>query len=61
MLPPGLAVAMGLAMNYIGVMARRRPRGHIQQRANGTFQVHVYAGVGPITKRPRYLTETRAT
>jgi integrase len=52
---------MGLAMNYIGVMPRRRPRGHIQQRANGTFRVHVYAGVDPITKRPRYLTETHAT
>ncbi len=54
-------MAMVLAMNYIGVMARRRPRGHIQQRANGTFRVHVYAGVDPITKRPRYLTETHAT
>jgi integrase len=42
-------------------MARRRTRGHLQQRANGTWRVHVYAGIDPVTRRPRYLTETHRT
>ena len=42
-------------------MVKRRRRGHIQLRSNGTFRVHVYAGRDPITKKPRYLTETART
>jgi hypothetical protein len=40
---------------------QRRRRGHIQLRSNGTFRVHVYAGRDPITKKPRYLSETTKT
>jgi integrase len=40
---------------------QRRRRGHIQLRSNGTFRVHVYAGRDPITKKPRYLSETVKT
>jgi len=42
-------------------MVKRRRRGHIQLRSNGTFRVHVYAGRDPITKKPRYLNETART
>ena len=42
---------------------QRRRRGHIQLRSNGSFRVHVhvYAGRDPITKKPRYLSETTRT
>jgi integrase len=40
---------------------QRRRRGHIQLRASGTFRVHVYAGRYPLTKKPRYLSETAKT
>jgi hypothetical protein len=40
---------------------QRRRRGHIQLRSNGTFRVHVYTGLDPITKKPRYLNETVRT
>src|SRR6266508_1015042 len=33
-------------------------RGHIQERANGTYRVHVYAGRDPVTKQPIYLRGT---
>jgi hypothetical protein len=40
---------------------QRRRRGHIQLRSNGTFRAYVYAGRDPITKQPRYLSETVKT
>jgi integrase len=36
-------------------------RGHIQQRGNGTWRVHVYAGRDPVTGTPQYLTGTAKT
>jgi integrase len=44
-------------------MARRqrRPRGHIEERPNGTFRAIVYAGIDPLTKKPRYLKKTVPT
>src|SRR3954467_10327799 len=36
-------------------------RGHIRERSNGTFQVLVYAGLNPVTRKQRYLTGTRKT
>ena len=40
---------------------RRRPRGHIRELPSGSFQVIVYAGTDPLTKKPRYLRETLKT
>jgi hypothetical protein len=31
----------------------RRPRGHIRELPSGSFQVIVYAGTDPLTKKPR--------
>jgi hypothetical protein len=44
-------------------MARRRRRlpGHIEERPNGTFRAIVYAGIDPLTKKPRYLKKTVPT
>jgi integrase len=42
-------------------MVKRRRRGHIQLRSNGTFRAYVYAGRDPITKKERYLSETVRT
>ncbi|HEX8858740.1 MAG TPA: hypothetical protein VGC06_06525 [Actinomycetes bacterium] len=42
-------------------MVKRRRRGHIQLRSNGTFRAYVYAGRDPITKKKRYLSETVQT
>jgi integrase len=44
-------------------MARRqrRLRGHIEERPNGTFRAIVYAGIDPLTKKPRYLKKTVPT
>ena len=41
-------------------MARRQRqlRGHIEERPNGTFRAIVYAGIDPLTKKPRYLKKT---
>jgi integrase len=42
---------------------KRRPRGHVEARPNGTFRAIVYAGVDPLTGKERYLkrsTKTRA-
>jgi integrase len=36
----------------------RRLRGHIEERPNGTFRAVVYAGIDPLTKKPRYLKKT---
>jgi hypothetical protein len=36
-------------------------RGHIRERSNGTFQVLVYAGLDPVTRKQRYLTGTTKT
>ena len=33
-------------------------RGHIEQLPSGSFRVHVYAGMDPVTGRPRRLRET---
>src|SRR2546430_16924151 len=41
--------------------ARRRPRGHIRELPSGSFQAIVYAGVGPLTGKERYLRETSRT
>jgi Phage integrase family len=40
---------------------RHRPRGHIRELPSGSFQVIVYAGTDPLTKKPRYLRETLKT
>jgi hypothetical protein len=37
---------------------KRRPRGHIEQLASGSWRVHVYAGVDPLTGRERRLRAT---
>lgn len=37
---------------------RRRARGHIEERPNGTFRAIVYAGTDPLTGKPRQLKET---
>jgi len=44
-------------------MARRqrRPRGHIETRANGAFRAVVYAGVDPLTGKERYLKKSAPT
>ena len=34
------------------------PRGHIEQLPSGSFRVHVYAGTGPVTGKPRRIRET---
>jgi integrase len=40
---------------------RRRPRGHIRELPSGSFQVIVYAGTDPLTKKDRYIRETLKT
>lgn len=40
---------------------KRRPRGHIRDLPSGSFQAIAYAGVDPLTRKPRYLTETAKT
>jgi integrase len=40
---------------------RRRPRGHIRELPSGSFQVIVYAGTDPPTKKARYIRETLKT
>jgi integrase len=44
-------------------MARRqrRPRGHIEERPNGSFRAIVYAGIDPLTRKARYLKTTVPT
>src|SRR6266545_4254079 len=42
-------------------MAKRRRRGHIRRRGPASFQALAYAGLDPITKKPRYLAETAPT
>ena len=37
---------------------RRRPRGHIEELPSGRFRAIVYAGIDPLTGKPRYLKET---
>jgi hypothetical protein len=39
----------------------RRPRGHIRELPSGSFQVIVYAGTDPLTKKSWYLRETLKT
>ncbi len=39
----------------------RRPRGHIRELPSGSFQVIVYAGTDPLTKKSRYIRETLKT
>ena len=33
-------------------------RGHIERLPSGSFRVHVYAGTGPVTGKPRRLKQT---
>lgn len=40
---------------------QRRPRGHIEERPNGSFRAVVYAGIDPLTRKPRYLKKTAPT
>jgi integrase len=40
---------------------KRRPRGHVEELASGSFRAIVYAGADPLTRRPRYLKETAKT
>jgi integrase len=40
---------------------KRRPRGHIEELAPGSFRATVYAGIDPINGKPRYLKETAKT
>jgi integrase len=42
-------------------VAKRRRRGHIRQRGPTSFLAVAYAGVDPMTKKQRYLTETART
>ena len=39
----------------MGGPKRHRPRGHIRELPSGSFQVIVYAGTDPLTKKPRYI------
>lgn len=39
----------------------RRRRGHIEPLRSGSFRAVVYAGIDPLTRKPRYLKETTAT
>jgi hypothetical protein len=39
----------------------RRRRGHIEPLRSGSFRAIGYAGVDPLTRKPRYLKETTAT
>lgn len=41
--------------------ADRRPRGHIEERANGSFRATVFAGIDPVTGTRRYIKKTAAT
>ena len=45
----------------MGAAKHRRPRGHIRELPSGSFQVIVYAGTDPLTKKPRYIRETLKT
>src|SRR6266496_3293390 len=38
-----------------------RRRGHVEERPNGSFRAVVYAGIDPLTHKPRYLKETAPT
>jgi integrase len=38
-----------------------RRRGHVEERPNGSFRAVVYAGIDPLTRKPRYLKETAPT
>jgi len=40
---------------------RRHTRGHIRELPSGSFQVIVYAGTDPLTRKPRYIRETLKT
>lgn len=40
---------------------RKRSRGFIEERPNGTLRVIVYAGIDPLTKKPRYLKKNVGT
>ena len=40
---------------------QHRPRGHIEERSNGTYRAVVYAGIDPLTSKPRYLKKTAPT
>jgi hypothetical protein len=33
-------------------------RGHLRQRAAGTWELRAYAGIDPVTKRDKYVTRT---
>ena len=33
-------------------------RGHIEKLPSGSFRVHVYAGIDPVTGKPRRLKQT---
>src|SRR5690242_14871817 len=38
-----------------------RSRGHIEELPSGSYRATVYAGVDPLTRKPRYLRETAKT
>lgn len=40
---------------------KRRPRGHIEELASGSWRAIVYAGTDPLTGQPRRLRETTKT
>ncbi|MFI9530741.1 LacI family DNA-binding transcriptional regulator [Micromonospora rosaria] len=42
----------------IGSRAGRRARGEIERLPSGSLRVRVYAGIDPVSRRRRYLTET---
>src|SRR5687768_12095700 len=48
-----VGITLGISRPYACAMARRdrRPRGHIEERPNGSFRAVVFAGIDPITKK----------
>ena len=53
----GLSLASILTMAPKAAATSRRPRGHVRKRGN-SYQVLVYAGTDPVTRKARYLTES---
>ena len=57
----GMVCGMGLAIVPHMPRRRRRARGHIEELPSGSFRAVVYAGMDPLTGKPRYLRETAKT
>jgi integrase len=57
----GTGVGTNSAKLPVVATRKRRPRGHIEERPNGTFRAIVNAGTDPLTGRRRTLKETAQT